>query len=110
MSTSCYIYFHCSYLYNYYNYFEPCALNSEFQHFIPRFNQNFLNLWIPLKEGIGGESRGDRAETEGDFRGNSIVKQNIFSLLQLRIEVLNENENENEIFFTLTGYVSIYLG
>jgi hypothetical protein len=67
-------------------------------------------LWIPLKEGIGGESRGDRAETEGDFRGNSIVKQNIFSLLQLRIEVLNENENENEIFFTLTGYVSIYLG
>jgi hypothetical protein len=28
------------YLYNYYNYSpEPCALNAEFQHFIPTFNQ-----------------------------------------------------------------------
>ncbi len=27
----CYIYFHCSsYMYNYYNYPEPCALNAEF--------------------------------------------------------------------------------
>jgi hypothetical protein len=25
---------------------------------MPRFN--ILTLWIPLKEGIGGESRGDR--------------------------------------------------
>jgi hypothetical protein len=24
-------------MYNYYNYFEPCALNAEFQHFILRF-------------------------------------------------------------------------
>jgi hypothetical protein len=24
-----YIYFHCSYMYNYYNYLEPCALNAE---------------------------------------------------------------------------------
>jgi hypothetical protein len=24
----CYIYFHCSYTYNYYNYMEPCALNA----------------------------------------------------------------------------------
>jgi len=31
---------------------EPCALNAEFQHFIPRFNQISL-----LKEGIGGERR-----------------------------------------------------
>jgi hypothetical protein len=30
--------FHCSYMYNYYNYLKPCALNTEFQHFIPRFN------------------------------------------------------------------------
>jgi len=29
----CCIYFHCSYLYNYYNYLEPCALNADFQHF-----------------------------------------------------------------------------
>jgi hypothetical protein len=38
----CYIYFHCSYTYDYYNYLEPCALNAEFQHFIARFNQTFL--------------------------------------------------------------------
>jgi len=24
--------------------FESCALNVEFQHFIPRFNKNFLTL------------------------------------------------------------------
>jgi hypothetical protein len=28
---------------------------------------------IPLKEGIGGESRGERGETNGDFMDNSIV-------------------------------------
>jgi len=36
---------------------QPCALNAEFQHFILRFNKNFLTLRIPLKEGIGGEKR-----------------------------------------------------
>ncbi len=25
-------------LYNYYSYLEPCALDAEFHHFIPRFN------------------------------------------------------------------------
>jgi hypothetical protein len=35
----CYIYFQYSYLYNYYNYSNPCALNVEFQHFILRFNK-----------------------------------------------------------------------
>jgi len=35
----CYIYFHCSYMCNFYNYLEPCALNAEFEHFIPRFNK-----------------------------------------------------------------------
>jgi len=30
-------------------------------------------LRIPLKEGIGGETRGDRGETEGDFVDNSIT-------------------------------------
>jgi hypothetical protein len=33
----CYIYFHCFYMYNYYNYLEPCALNAEFQHLIYKF-------------------------------------------------------------------------
>jgi hypothetical protein len=35
----------------------PCALNVEFQHFILRFNKNFITLQIPLQEGIGGERR-----------------------------------------------------
>jgi hypothetical protein len=30
----------CSHMYDYYHYLEPCALNVEFQHFIPRFNKN----------------------------------------------------------------------
>jgi hypothetical protein len=30
-------------------------------------------LQIPLKEGLGGESRGDRGETQGDSINNSIV-------------------------------------
>ncbi len=33
----CYIYFPHSYMYNYYNYLEPCALNANFQHFIPKW-------------------------------------------------------------------------
>ncbi len=37
---------------------EPCALNAEFQHFILRFNKNFLTLQRPLEEGkMGGQSR-----------------------------------------------------
>jgi hypothetical protein len=31
-------------------------------------------LRIPLKEEIGGESRGDGGETEGDFTDNCIEK------------------------------------
>jgi hypothetical protein len=48
---------HCSYMYNYYNYLESCSLNAKFQHFIPRFNKNFLSLWTWLKEGIGAGRR-----------------------------------------------------
>jgi len=29
---------------------EPCALNAETQHFILRFNKNFITLHIPLKQ------------------------------------------------------------
>jgi hypothetical protein len=39
---------------------KSCALNFEFEHFILRFNKSFITLQIPLKEGIIGESRGDR--------------------------------------------------
>jgi hypothetical protein len=37
----------------------------NFQHFIPRFDKNFLTLWTSLKEeGIGGENRPkDRVKT-----------------------------------------------
>jgi hypothetical protein len=38
---------------------EPSALSVEFQHFMPGFNKNFIILRIPLKGGIGDESRGD---------------------------------------------------
>jgi hypothetical protein len=31
---------------------EPCALNAEFQHFIPRFNKISLLYGSPLKEGF----------------------------------------------------------
>jgi hypothetical protein len=35
---------------------EPCAVNAEFQDFIPRFNKDFfLTLWIPLKETFEGK-------------------------------------------------------
>jgi hypothetical protein len=47
-------------MYNYYNYLKPCALNAEFQHFIPRFNKNFLTLGTSLKEGDRGVKRGPK--------------------------------------------------
>ncbi len=50
---SCYIYFHCSYMYNYYSQLEPCALNAEFQHFIPRFNKTSLLCGTHSKRGQG---------------------------------------------------------
>jgi hypothetical protein len=37
---------------------KTCALNTEFQHFILRFDKNFLTLRIPLEEeGLGDERR-----------------------------------------------------
>jgi len=44
---------------------EPCAL-LIFGRFIPRFNKNFLTLWIPLNEGLGLKE----AQREGDFTDN----------------------------------------
>jgi len=49
----CSIYFHCPSCTITIIRLEPCALNAQFQHFILRFDRNFLTLWIPLKEGIG---------------------------------------------------------
>jgi hypothetical protein len=36
---------------------EPCALNADFQHFIPRFNKTFLLYRYSPKKGFGGERR-----------------------------------------------------
>jgi hypothetical protein len=41
-------------MYNYYNYLEPCALNDEFQHFIPDLIK--LPYFVDLTQ------RGDRGE------------------------------------------------
>jgi hypothetical protein len=57
-------------MYNYLITLAPCALNAEFQHFILRFNKNFITLQIPLQEGIGGEKE---AQRQGDFTNNSII-------------------------------------
>jgi hypothetical protein len=62
----CYMYFHCSHVYNYYIYLEPCALNAEFQqHFIPRFNKTSLLCGPPSKRVVkGGERKPkDRVKT-----------------------------------------------
>jgi len=40
---------------------EPCALNADFQHFIPRFNKTFLLYGYSPKKGLGvkgGPKRG----------------------------------------------------
>jgi hypothetical protein len=54
----CYVSFHCSYLYNYYNYSWTLSIKFEFQHFIPRFKKKIpSHFWIPLKEGFGCERK-----------------------------------------------------
>ncbi len=55
----CCIYFHCSYLYNYYNDTRLCALNAEFLHSILILNKISLLWGYHWKEGIGGEREGD---------------------------------------------------
>jgi len=47
----CYIYFHCSYLYNYYNYSRTFCIKCEFQYFILRFNKISLLFRYHRKRG-----------------------------------------------------------
>jgi hypothetical protein len=61
----CFIYFHCSTCTSTINTLEPCALNAEFQHFIPRFNK--LSLLCGSIERQIGRAR------EGYFADNFIV-------------------------------------
>jgi hypothetical protein len=42
---------------------EPCALNADFQHFIPRSNKIFLTLWYTWKKGLEWKE----AQRQGDF-------------------------------------------
>jgi len=39
------------------NYLEPCALDGQVQHFIPKFNKTSLLCGPHSKEGLGGENR-----------------------------------------------------
>ncbi len=53
---------------------EPCALNAEFQHFIPRFNKTSLLYILPLKGlGVKRGPKKKRKEKKGDFMDNSNV-------------------------------------
>jgi hypothetical protein len=55
----CYIYFHCSYMYNYYTCLKPYSLNAEFQHFIPKFNKTSA-LCAPQSKRGSGVKRGPK--------------------------------------------------
>jgi hypothetical protein len=69
-----YIYFHCSYLYNYYNYYSrTLCIKCWLSAFQTEIEQNFLTLQIPLEDRIEGER-------EGDFPHNFI--KHIWSKLQ----------------------------
>jgi hypothetical protein len=51
---------------------EPCALNADFEHFIPKYNEIFLLYKYLWKKGLGSKE----AQRQGDFTNN-------FSYLQL---------------------------
>jgi hypothetical protein len=94
----CYIYFHCSHQYNYYHYLESCALNAEFQHFIPRKPPSFADL---SQRGDKGVKRGPKTGwRQDDFEENSnILDWNFFN------EVKTGNENNWDHLFI---YLFIY--
>ncbi len=45
---------------------EPCALNADVQHFIPKFKKIFLLYGYPWKKG----SRWKEVQRQGDFTNN----------------------------------------
>jgi len=58
---------------------EPCALNADFQHFIPRFSKISLLYGYPWKKGLGWKE----AQRQGDFTKTKIsiytyTSQNIY--------------------------------
>jgi hypothetical protein len=52
---------------------EPCGLNAEFHHFIPRFNKISLLCGYHWKRGYGAKAEEIGGEREGDFTDNSIA-------------------------------------
>jgi hypothetical protein len=38
-----------------------------------RFSKNFLTLWIPLKEGIGGEREGDFMDNFNECKKKNLI-------------------------------------
>ncbi len=51
---------------------EPCALNTEFQHFMLRFNKISLLCRYHWKRGWAGKAESIGGEREGDFMNNFI--------------------------------------
>jgi hypothetical protein len=48
---------------------EPCALNADFQHFIPKLNKISLFYGYPWKKGLGWKE----AQRQGEFTNNYSV-------------------------------------
>ncbi len=55
---------------------EPCALNADFQHFIPRFNKNFCFMDTPERR-VGGERRPKGRDFTNNFSIYTYTPQNI---------------------------------
>jgi len=65
----CYIDFHCSYLYSYYNSSRTLCIKCWDSALRSEISYNFLILRIPRKEGLGGEGRPkDRVKTGWIYR------------------------------------------
>jgi hypothetical protein len=59
-------------MYNYYyNYIKPCALNAEFEHFIPRFNTTSLLCRPYSKRGLGVKRGPKTGRRQDEFKENS---------------------------------------
>jgi hypothetical protein len=83
-------------MYNYYNYLEPCALNADFQHFIPRWYKTSLLCGPHPKRGYGVKTGRKTGWRQDYFKENSIAysklhlivalqwKQNVFLTRQVK--------------------------
>jgi hypothetical protein len=58
-------------MYNYYNYFEPCALNAEFQHSYPDLIQ--LPYFADLTQRKESQRQGEERMTFMDFSNENQI-------------------------------------